>query len=75
MKGKSSISKAQSYREIGEFWDAHDVTDYWDETKPVKFEVEITSQRIQNLPKDVGVLERQAPTAEKSANPTNPLLK
>ena len=41
---KSSISKAQSYREIGEFWDTHDVTDYWDETKPVNFEVEIESE-------------------------------
>jgi metal-dependent HD superfamily phosphatase/phosphodiesterase len=41
---KSSVSKAQSYREIGEFWDTHDVTDYWDETKPVNFEVEIESE-------------------------------
>ncbi len=41
---KSSISKAGSYQEIGEFWDTHDLTDYWDQTKPVEFEVELKSE-------------------------------
>ncbi len=41
---KSAISQAQSYREIGEFWDAHDVTEYWDATEPVEFEVDIQSE-------------------------------
>ena len=40
---KSSISKAQSYREIGEFWDRHDVTDYWEQTEAVEFEVNLES--------------------------------
>ena len=43
-KHKSSISKAQSYKEIGEFWDTHDLSDYWDQTEPVKFEVDIQSE-------------------------------
>lgn len=34
-RSKSSISKARSYKEIGEFWD---------ETEPVEFHVEIESQ-------------------------------
>lgn len=38
-KGKSSISKARSYAEIGEFWDEHDLSDYWDKTRKVKFDV------------------------------------
>lgn len=38
-KGKSSISKARSYAEIGEFWDEHDLSDYWDKTRQVKFDV------------------------------------
>ena len=42
-KNRSSLSKAQSYKEMGEFWDSHDLTDYWDQTKPVEFEVEIES--------------------------------
>ncbi len=41
---KSSISQANSYQEIGEFWDTHDVTDYWEETEPVDFEVDIQSE-------------------------------
>ncbi len=42
-ENKSSISQAISYLEIGEFWDNHDVTDYWEQTKPVNFEVDIQS--------------------------------
>jgi hypothetical protein len=38
-KGKSSISKARSYPEIGEFWDKHDLSDYWSKTRKVKFDV------------------------------------
>ena len=38
-KGKSSISKARSYAEIGEFWDEHDLSDYWGKTRKVKFDV------------------------------------
>lgn len=43
-KNKSSISKASTYEEIGEFWDTHDLADYWDQTKPVEFEVELKSE-------------------------------
>ena len=39
MSDKSSISKAQSHIGIGEFWDTHDLTDYWDQTEPTEFEV------------------------------------
>lgn len=38
-KNKSSISKARSYAEIGEFWDEHDLNDDWSKTRKVKFEV------------------------------------
>ena len=43
-RSKSSISKAQSYKEMGEFWDSHDLADYWDQTEPVEFEVEVESE-------------------------------
>lgn len=43
-ENKSSISQASSYEEIGEFWDTHDITDYWDLTETVDFEVEIKSE-------------------------------
>lgn len=41
---RSSISKAQSYQEMGEFWDTHDTTDFWEQTEPVEFEVDIQSE-------------------------------
>jgi len=44
ISSKRSISKAQSYQEIGEFWDTHDLGDYWDQTKPVEFDVNIQSE-------------------------------
>lgn len=43
-RNKSTISKASSYREIGEFWDTHDLGDYWDKTRPVEFEIDIQSE-------------------------------
>ncbi len=43
-KNKSSISKAHSYEEIGEYWDTHDLTEHWEETKAAKFEVDIQSE-------------------------------
>jgi len=43
-KNRSSISKAQSYKEIGEFWDTHDLADYWDKTKSVEFEIDVQSE-------------------------------
>lgn len=42
--GRTSISQANTDQEIGEFWDTHDVADYWEETEPVEFEVDIESQ-------------------------------
>lgn len=41
---KSSISGAESYEAIGEYWDKHDLSEHWDETYPVEFDVNITSQ-------------------------------
>jgi len=45
-KSKSSISKAQSYQAIGEFWDTHDLTKVWKQTKPAKFKVDIQSEVV-----------------------------
>jgi hypothetical protein len=38
-RNRSSISKAGSYEEIGEYWDDHDVSDFWKRTRRVKFDV------------------------------------
>lgn len=45
-KSRSTVSKARSYTEIGEFWDTHELTDYWEQTAPAEFEVDISSEVI-----------------------------
>ena len=45
-KNKTSISKKSSYQEIGEFWDTHDLSDFWEQTKSARFEVDIQTQRV-----------------------------
>ena len=41
---KSSVSQAQSYQEMGAYWDDHDVTEYIRDGDPVEFEVDIQSE-------------------------------
>jgi hypothetical protein len=41
---ESSVSQARSYQEIGDFWDTHDLADYWDRTEAVEFEVDVRSE-------------------------------
>lgn len=43
-KHKSSVSEATTYKEIGEFWDTHDLSEFWDKTKDASFEVNIESE-------------------------------
>lgn len=43
MSDKSSTSKAESYVEIGAFWDEHDATEFGEQTE-VDFEVDLKSQ-------------------------------
>ena len=43
-KSKTPISRATTYKEIGEFWDTHSLADYWDQTKPAEFKVDIRSE-------------------------------
>ena len=43
-KYRSSISKARSYRQIGEFWDTHDLADFWSQTRKASFDVDIESE-------------------------------
>ena len=66
-KSKSSISKARSYGEIGEFWDEHDLSNYWGKTRKVKFDVvlepeaiyypvkQVLSKKIQSVARKEGV--------------------
>jgi hypothetical protein len=41
----TSISKARTLREIGDFWDSHDAADFEAETCPVEFDVDTQTRR------------------------------
>lgn len=41
---KSSVSEALTYAEIGDFWDEHDLSDYWDATRPVRADIQLESE-------------------------------
>lgn len=51
-RNESSISKARSYREIGEFWDTHDLAEYWEHTEPIELEFDLQSE-VAYYPVDV----------------------
>ncbi|OHB78594.1 MAG: hypothetical protein A2Z25_18975 [Planctomycetes bacterium RBG_16_55_9] len=41
---KSSISKAGTYAAMADFWDEHDLSEYWDKTRSVGVNVELESE-------------------------------
>jgi hypothetical protein len=41
----TSISKARTLEEIGDFWDEHSLADFWDQTHEVEFEVRARRRR------------------------------
>ncbi|MCA9870332.1 MAG: hypothetical protein H6649_12345 [Caldilineae bacterium] len=41
---KTSISQVNTYQEIGEFWDAHDSADFWQQTEQVEFDVDLKTE-------------------------------
>ena len=72
-KSKSSISNATSYEEIGEFWDRHDLSDYWDKTKPVDFDIDISSE-VTYYPVEADLSERIASIAKRKGVSAETLL-
>ena len=42
---KSSISKSNSYEQMGEFWDSHDLTEFTGKTKKVSFDIGIKNDK------------------------------
>jgi hypothetical protein len=44
--------------EIGEFWDSHDLADYWEQTEPAEFEVMPTARPRYLVALDATVLQR-----------------
>ena len=58
---------------IGEFWDTHDLTDYWDKTHPAEFEIDIQSEKTY-YPLDGNLTERIRSAAKKRGVSSETLL-
>lgn len=69
---KSSISKADSYQAIGEFWDTHDSMDYMIHTLPVQFEVDPQCRRY--FPLEVGLTKKLGVIAQQRGIAVETLL-
>lgn len=69
----SSISKARSYPEIGEFWDDHDLSDVWGKTRKVKFEV-IAEPEATYYPIEKGLSEQIQSAARKQGVSSDTLV-
>ncbi|MCA9921715.1 MAG: hypothetical protein KC421_05055 [Anaerolineales bacterium] len=62
-KRETTISQAESIEEIGAFWDTHSVSDYWDKTREVEFDVRAQRRhRVTLAPEVYESLEIQART-------------
>jgi hypothetical protein len=64
MKKRSSLSTTATPQAVGEFWDAHDVGDVWEKTRPVRMKVAITSEKVycaidRSLAENAEVIARQ----------------
>ncbi len=72
-KRKASISKAWSYAGIGEFWDEHDLADFWKKTKKVKFDV-VREPEATCYPVEKGLSEKIQSVARKRGVPSDALV-
>lgn len=63
-KNRSSISKARSYAQIGEYWDEHDLSDVWGKTRKVAFEV-VAEPEATYYPIEKGLSEKIQSVARK----------
>ncbi len=51
---KGSVSGASSYSAMGDFWDTHDLSDFWDKTHPVKADVHLEAEEsLYSVEKDL----------------------
>jgi hypothetical protein len=49
----SSLSRASTIEEIGDFWDTHSLADFWDQTHEVEFKVRAQRRRRVTLAPEV----------------------
>ena len=58
MRPKEPIPKFNSYEEEAEFWDTHDVTDYWDDFEQVDLRFSPDLKSVLTFPIDAETLDQ-----------------
>lgn len=72
-EGSNSLSGAHSYQELGEFWDAHDLAEHWDQTQPAEFEF-LGGANIIYYPVEAGLSAKLLSIARQRGVPARDLL-
>ena len=72
-RNRSALSKATSYKEIGEYWDVHDLSEFWGKTKRVKFDVQIESE-VTYYPVEKNLSEKVQSVARKQGISSDTLI-
>jgi len=62
-ESKTSISGADSYAAIGDYWDQHDLDAHWDQTRDAEFVVDLHGSSIY-FPVERSLAEQLRTTAE-----------
>lgn len=66
---ETSLSKSASVEELGEFWDANDLSDFEQDTKPASFEVALNRSSVL-FPIERGLSEKlRAASKERGVSP------
>jgi hypothetical protein len=58
MSEDKQIPEMASYEEMAEFWDAHSLADYWEQTEPAEFEISPDARRRYLVAVDPDLLRR-----------------
>lgn len=45
-KSRTSISQAESLEQVSDYWDIHDLSDHWDQTREVDCTIAIESEKF-----------------------------
>jgi predicted DNA binding CopG/RHH family protein len=74
MDKDKKIPEMKSYQEMAEFWDTHDLGDYWEQTEPAEFEISPQARRRYLVSVDRNILLRIQQLARKRGLTTESLV-
>ncbi len=74
MSEDKKLPKMETYEAISEFWDTHSLADYWDETDPAEFEIDLNARRRYLVAVDPDILKQIQKVARQRGLATESLV-